>query len=255
MELLICVWITILGAVMGSFLGCMGYRIPNKIKTTYPSSFCGICEKQLKWYMNVPILSYLFLRGRCAYCKSKIGIIYFICEVLGALLFLGSFLLFGPSKDFLIAIVFICMFIVTIVSDFLYYYISDRVLIIGSICLITINYFFLSMDNFLNLILAAIIVFALMYGIKLLGNYMFRCESLGDGDIKLMAVITLGLGLLNSVIALFFAACTALIFTFFTYKRFKDGLIPFGPFLLIGCLIMVFAQSYITPYIIDLFAL
>ena len=51
---------------MGSFLGCMGYRIPNKIKTTYPSSFCSSCKKPLKWYMNIPLLSFILLKGKCA---------------------------------------------------------------------------------------------------------------------------------------------------------------------------------------------
>ena len=65
MEIIITIWLALIGAIMGSFLGCMGYRIPNKIKTTYPSSFCSSCKKPLKWFMNVPILSYIIQRGRC----------------------------------------------------------------------------------------------------------------------------------------------------------------------------------------------
>ena len=56
MQIMIIIFLTILGAIMGSFLGCMGYRIPNKIKTTYPSSFCADCGKPLKWYMNITII-------------------------------------------------------------------------------------------------------------------------------------------------------------------------------------------------------
>ena len=61
MEYLIIIILFIIGSIFGSFLGCMGYRIPNKIKTTYPPSFCENCKERLKWYMNIPILSYIFL--------------------------------------------------------------------------------------------------------------------------------------------------------------------------------------------------
>ena len=74
---IISICLFILGAIFGSFLSCMGYRIPNKIKTTYPSSFCPMCKKSLKWYMNIPIFSYIFQKGRCVYCHKKIGFIYF----------------------------------------------------------------------------------------------------------------------------------------------------------------------------------
>ena len=94
MDIIFTVWFAVLGAIMGSFLGCMGYRIPNKIKTTYPSSFCSSCKKSLKWYMNIPIISYIVQGGRCVYCKEKIGFIYFICEVLGALMFSLNYILF-----------------------------------------------------------------------------------------------------------------------------------------------------------------
>lgn len=76
MQIEIMILMTVLGAVMGSFLGCMGYRIPNKVKATSPRSFCNDCGKTLKWYMNIPILSYIFLKGRCAYCHKPINFIY-----------------------------------------------------------------------------------------------------------------------------------------------------------------------------------
>jgi len=94
MQIITIIFITILGAIMGSFLGCMGYRIPNKIKTTYPSSFCESCHHPLKWYMNIPILSYIFLKGKCAYCGKQIEFIYPFVEIAGASLFLCNYLLF-----------------------------------------------------------------------------------------------------------------------------------------------------------------
>lgn len=252
MYLYYCFLITILGALLGSFLACMGYRIPNKIKTTYPSSFCHNCKKPLKWYMNIPIISYIFLGGKCAYCKKKIGLLYFLCELLCSSLFLLSFLIFGFSMDFFVSIILICALIVTIVSDFNYYYISDRVLIISSILLIIVYLFFLNEVEIFRRVVSAIILFLVMVGIKILGNSMFHRESLGDGDIKLMGVIALGVGLINSFISLFFASLIALTFSIISIKKYNDGVIPFGPFLLIGALLVIYLSDYIMPFINNL---
>ena len=249
MNTLITIWLMIIGSIIGSFLGCMGYRIPNKIKTTYPSSFCTSCKKPLKWYMNVPILSYIFLHGKCAYCKKKIGFIYFLCELLGFLLFGLNYYLFGFTLNFFISTILVCILIVTIVSDFKYYYISDRVLIISYILLLVVKFIFLPYKTLLYDFSASIIVFLIMYGIKIMGNNMFNRESLGDGDIKLMAVLSLSLGLINSFIALFFASILGLIFSLAIIKKNNEGLIPFGPFLIMGSLIVIYFSSYINPLI------
>ncbi len=255
MEVIICIWLGLIGAIMGSFLGCMGYRIPNKIKTTYPSSFCSSCNKPLKWYMNIPIFSYIIQKGRCVYCKEKIGIIYFICEVLGLILFPLNYILFDFDLNFFISTILTCVLITTIVSDFKYYYISDRVLIVSGLCLLVVLYIFLSTSDFLMRLVSAVILFLVMIGLKILGNSMFNKESLGDGDIKLMAVIGLALGLLNSFIGLFFAAFIGLIFSLITIKKNKEGIIPFGPFILIGALIVIYLSNIITPYINSLLSL
>lgn len=255
MELLICIWILCLGAILGSFLGCMGYRIPNKIKTTYPSSFCASCNKSLKWYMNIPIISYLVLRGRCHFCKKKIGFIYFLCEVLGAVLFLGSYLLFGFSERFFLLIILICALIVTIVSDFLYFYISDRVLVLSYAFILVVLFAYRGVEEILVNIAASVIIFLVMIGIKLIGNQLFKKESLGDGDIKLMAVVGLTLGFLNSFVALFISACIALVYSLFVIKRNKNGMIPFGPFIIIGAIIVLCLTDYLDPFLIEFLSL
>lgn len=253
MDLFIITWLMIFGAIIGSFLGCMGYRIPNKIKTTYPSSFCSNCKTPLKWYMNVPIISYILLRGKCAYCKKDIGVIYFLCEVFGALLFGLNYLIFKFDINFFIATIMACVFIVTMVSDFEYYYISDRVLITSGLLLIIVSFIFLDASEAIMKVTSGVIMFVVMYGIKIMGNLMFKRESLGDGDIKLMGIIGLSVGLLNSFVSLFFGALTGLIYSIITIKKNKEGVIPFGPFLLIGSLIVIYFSSYITPYIEELF--
>lgn len=255
MEILIGIWITCLGAILGSFLGCMGYRIPNKIKTTYPSSFCSSCNKSLKWYMNIPVISYLVLKGKCAYCKKKIGMIYFICEIACALLFLISYLLFGFTERFFLLIVLTCALIVTIVSDFLYYYISDRVLVLSYASVLVVLFAYHGYEEIFMNIAASVIIFLVMIGIKLIGNQLFKKESLGDGDIKLMGVIGLTLGFLNSFVALFISSCLALIYSFIIMFKTKEGVIPFGPFIILGSMIVLFLLDYIDPFLIKFLSL
>ena len=254
-KLLISMILFILGSIMGSFLGCMGYRIPNKIKTTYPGSFCPKCKKSLKWFMNIPIISYIVQKGRCIYCKEKIGFIYFFTEVLCGLLFVINYLVFDFTIDFYISTIISCALIVTIISDFLYYYISDRVIVISWILILITLFYFLPSSDVIMRIVISIVSFLFMYGIKILGNSMFERESLGDGDIKLMAVIGLALGLLGTLISLVFASIIGLIFSIILIKKYKEGIIPFGPFLLIGCLLVLYLSKIILPYMEKLLSL
>lgn len=249
METIIIILITILGIIMGSFLGCMGYRIPNKIKTTFPPSFCNECKQPLKWYMNIPILSYIFLRGKCAYCKKPINFIYPFVEIASGLLFLCNYLMFDISFEFFISTILACILIVTIVSDFLYYYISDRVLVIGGIFILITLFVFKNYNDVFYSIISGTLLFIIMIGIKYLGNLIFKKESLGDGDIKLMAIVGLSLGIMNSLVCLFIASIIGLIFSTVAHKKIKDGIIPFGPFLLIGAIMVMYFSEYINYFI------
>jgi len=252
MNYLIIISLFILGSILGSFLGCIGYRIPNKIKTTYPPSFCEHCKEKLKWYMNIPIISYIFLKGKCHYCHKPIGFIYFLSEVLCGILFVTNYLVYGFSMNFFIGVVLTCILIVTIVSDFKYYYISDRVIILGIISLLIILFVFESKIYVFKSIMYSVIMFGIMYLIKLIGNFIFKRESLGDGDIKLMGVIGLALGLINGFVSLFIASVIGLIYSFINVKANKEGIIPFGPFLLIGSLITLYLSNYIVYFIDNL---
>lgn len=245
MEIIIIVLVTVLGAIMGSFLGCMGYRIPNKIKTTYPSSFCNECKHPLKWYMNIPIFSYIFLKGRCAYCKKPINFIYPFVEITCALLFLCNYLMFDISFEFFVSTILTCALMVTIISDFLYFYISDRVLIISGIALLINLICYLKSTDIFYYVISGAILFLLMLGIKYLGNILFKKESLGDGDIKLMAIIGLACGIMYGLVGLFLASIIGLVFSLIVSKRNKDGIIPFGPFLLISAIMVM----YFSPYV------
>ena len=238
MEVLISIMIFLFGICLGSFYCCIGYRIPNKISTVKPSSFCPNCKTPLKWYMNIPLFSFIFLKGKCAFCKEKISKMYFIIELLGGILFLSSYLYFGLTKEFFIMIVLVSMLLVTIVTDFKYYYISDRVIIIGTILILGIYIYYIGIKETSVYIASAIIMFLLMWVIKLLGDKAFKKESLGGGDIKLMIPLGLTLGLINAVTSLLISSSLALLASIIMLRKSEENIVPFGPFLLLGTIIM-----------------
>ena len=236
MQILILVFLGVLGAVLGSFYACMGYRIPNKISLSKPNSYCENCKKEIKWYMNIPVFSYIFLKGKCAYCKSKIDSLSFIVEVLTSFLFVIFYLRFGFNFSFFTSLVLISVLGVTIVSDFRYYYVSDRVVILGLISLLVIIYF--EKEYFVYKIISGFLMFLLIFLIKIIGDKAFKRESLGGGDIKLLGLIGLALGFYPSLISLIVSCSMTLVYYFLS--KISEREIPFGPFLLLGALLVLY---------------
>lgn len=237
MELITKIMIFVLGTCLGSFYACIGYRIPNKISLTKPNSFCPNCKKEIKWYMNIPLLSYILLKGKCAYCKSKIDSLSFIIELLTGTFFLGSYIMFGLGENFIISAIIISALMVTIVSDFEYYYISDRVIFISAILTLITRVFFNGFAESIKYILSSTMLFLMMLGLKTIGDKVLKKECLGGGDIKLMLLIGITLGFYYSLVSIFIGSLIALICSLIIMKKKNNEEIPYGPFLLIGTLI------------------
>lgn len=244
MEILIKTFIFIIGCCLGSFYACIGYRIPNKINIIKPGSFCNNCKKPLKWYMNIPLFSYIFLKGKCYYCKEKIGINSFIIELFTGLSFLLSYIIYGFSLEFFILIILLSILSVTLISDFKYYYISDRVIITGIILIYIVHFIFeKEYFNITDYTLSGLGMFILMLIIKIIGDKVFKRESLGGGDVKLMSIVGLTFGsIYTSLCSLFISSIIALVVSLLERKK-EENIIPYGPFLIIGTIIV---YIYIT---------
>lgn len=243
----------IFGLVFGSFYNVVGYRLPKGESLVKPGSHCPNCKHELNWYELIPVFSYLALRGKCLKCKKKISPFYMCFELLTGLLFLLSYLIFGLTIKTIIAITLSSLLVITMISDILFYIIEDKVLLVGGILLIIelfINHGYI--DNTFDVvkafkglgynILDGIIAFGIMYLIKLLGDFMFKRESMGGGDIKLMFIFGLTIGILNSIVSIFLASIIALPISLIIMKLKSTHEIPFGPFLSIAALILFFSQ-------------
>lgn len=238
MELYYSIILFIFGSVLGSFYNVVGYRVTKKESLLFPSSHCTSCNHKLGVLDLVPIFSYIFLRGKCRYCKEKISLFYPIIEFLTAIGFMFSYITYGFSLKMLLSIVFISMLVIVIVSDYLTMTIPDIILIVFSILILIVKILLVKEKIWIS-ILEAIGSFIFMFLLKLLGDKLFKRESLGGGDIKLLGVFGLTIGFPLSIVSLFLSAFIALPYALITLKNNKSHEIPFGPFLSIAAGIII----------------
>lgn len=239
----ICIFI--LGLVFGSFYNVVGYRLPNNMSIAFPASHCPNCNHKLKFYELIPVLSYIFLKGKCSSCKKRISIFYPFFELLTAILFTISYLIFGFNLKFLIALVFISVLIIVSISDLKYFIIPDEALIFGSIIMLIIyiiNTFTNDIGIYKGIIMPLLngaASFALLYLFKVLGDTLFKKESLGGGDIKLLFFIGLTLGFDMAIVTIFLAAFIALPISIISLIKNDNNILPFGPYLSIASIIIL----------------
>ena len=241
MNIYIYIIFFILGIVFGSFYNVLAYRISIKESIILPSSHCVYCKHKLKFLDLIPIFSYLFLGGKCRYCKKKISIIYPIIELLTGILFVLSYHLHGFSIEMGISIVFSSVALIVIASDIRYMIIEDIILIVGAIFIIVLN-FFLGFENIKTIIINGILTFVIVYLIKIIADFAFKKEAMGGGDVKLLAFIGMILPFPMALITLCASAFIAFPYAIYIYLSKKNHILPLGPFLCITALIFYFLK-------------
>lgn len=242
----------IFGLVLGSFYTVVGERMPEGKSIVSPPSHCPNCGHVLKFYELIPVFSFIFLRGKCSKCKSKIPVLSTLMELLTGILFLIAFLVFGISIKFFIALVFISMLIIIIVSDIRYMLIDDEVLIIASVLIFILSIFEYSIKDALLYVLYGIICFIVMFLIKILGDFIFKKESMGGGDIKLMFVFGLTMGIPSSIASIFLASFIGLPISLIMLKKNSSHELPFGPYLSIAAIILFLSQIDIVNILVNM---
>ena len=239
----------IFGIVFGSFYNVVAYRLPKGESLIKPASHCTKCNHQLGASELVPIFSYLFLKGKCKNCHDKISPFYTIFELITGILFLISYLIFGFSIEFYIAIIFSSMAVIVFISDYQTMIISDEVLITTIVLLLICFWIKGGVPLVKDALLNGLIAFGSMFLIKILGDFLFKKESMGGGDIKLMFIFGFLLGYELAIISIFIAAFIALPVSLIILFRKKSNIIPFGPFLCISALLLYFSQLNIDDLV------
>lgn len=250
MEIYYIIVFFIFGTILGSFYNVVGYRLPKGESIIFPSSHCTNCGHKLKPHELVPIFSFLFLKGKCSKCKQKISWFYTIFEILTGLLFVLCYLVFKDNIiDLVIALTFVSMIVIIFVSDFHYLIIPDAVLLISSIILLIELVIKNGFSNIYLPLLNGILSFISMYVIKLLGDFIFKKESMGGGDIKLLFVMGLVLGFPQALFSIFVGSLVGLPIAFIILLKKKDHVIPFGPLLGIGAIIVLLTKFNVIDFL------
>lgn len=244
---LICFFL--LGTVFGSFYNVLGFRIPRNESIVKPSSHCEKCGHELKWYELIPIFSFIFLHGRCRNCKEKLSILYPLTELFCGILFALSYYSFGFSLELIISLTLSSLLILVISSDMTYMIIPDRFTVISSIIIIIVKIFMIGIEETLTCILYGIISFSIMFAIMKLGNIFFHKECMGGGDVKLMFLVGLVIHPMLALLVIVIASVIALPASIIIYYKNREHAIPFGPFLVLGLLIIYFSKINLVDII------
>lgn len=248
-DVYIYTMIFIFGAVMGSFLDVLAVRLSNNESILWPSSHCHNCQHKLRWYELIPVISYIIQKGKTRCCKTKLPISYLIIEVVTGVLYMVAYHSFGFSYELIISLIFISSLIVIIVSDIEYMIILDEIIAISCILIIILELIFFGLEYTVYKIIAGILSFITMYVVKLIGDKLFKKESMGGGDIKLMFLFGIVIGYSLSICDIFLATFIAFPVAIYILIGRKDTIIPFGPFLAMAAILIHISKVDINSII------
>lgn len=219
----------VFGTIIGSFSNVCIYRIPLKQSIITPSSFCPSCKNPIKFYYNIPILSYIYLKGSCSSCHARIPFRYPLVEFLTGLIYIALYIKFGFSLRFFIFIILSTALVIIAFIDFEKRIIPDKITLPGIIIGLLLSFFTISFVNSLiGLFIGGGIFFLIAF---------IKRGGMGGGDIKLMAMIGSFLGWQGSLMTILISSIAGSIIGIILLLRKKKGIkdiIPFGPFLAFG---------------------
>lgn len=242
----------VLGLVFGNFLNVVIGRLPNHESLISPSSHCPKCGHPVRFYDNIPVISYLILKGQCRDCKNRISIQYPLVELLTGFIFIGLYHVYSLSWEFL-GFSILALFLITIaVIDLHSKLILNKLTIpafLFGILFITVFQF----ETLLNHVLAALAAGGFLFLLAWIGKLCFKKDSMGMGDVKLMMVTGIFMGFphvfLGLLIGIYIAAI--IILAGLLLKKIKLGdQIPFGPFIALGTLVyLLWGDTLIQWYL------
>jgi leader peptidase (prepilin peptidase)/N-methyltransferase len=240
-----------MGLLFGSFFNVLIWRIPRNENIAFPASHCPQCNRAIKPWENIPVISYIILKGKCAGCKTIISITYPLIEIITGICFLLAWFILSPQlttsyKDiipFVIKFSFLVLMIPVAVIDIKHYIIPDSISL--SLLVIALSASFLPGDiTPLQSLTGIAIGGGVLYGIGVLGKILFKKDAMGFGDVKLMAAAGALWGAQISAMGIIFGSFLGSLTgipLLLIKKLGKEHAIPFGPYLGAGLWLAVFA--------------
>jgi len=259
----------IFGSIVGSFLNVCIHRMPKGESVVWPRSHCPKCQKRIPGYDNIPFISFLLLRGKCRFCQAKISLRYPLVELLTAFLMLALYIRFGLNYEFFLYMVMLWGLIIATFVDIPHRIIPDEVsvggMIIGLIMVSITGFSFSPLKfNFSPMLKSGLgiitgggiiyltgVIFDLIY-FKLLKRPAINgeTESMGGGDVKLLAMIGAFVGPQRALLTFFLAPFLGMVIGLVNLMVKKDHTIPYGPFLSLAALVSLFWYDKIIQLIL-----
>ncbi len=249
------IFVIILGGLWGSFANVCIYRLPINKGVVSGRSFCPNCKKLITWKDNIPIISFLFLNGKCRNCKKKISPQYLLIELITILYFLVIYHLFGITITTLLFLILGLSFIIIFFID-LKHYIIPNVLTFSLMIIGFLKSFDPNLNpifpNFINSLIGGIFGYFVIWSIIYFYKQVRKKEGMGLGDAKLLSVIGFWFGWISIPFVIFLSSIIALLFVIPSLIKKSKKLsshIPFGPYIIIGTLIYLIFESNIQSVI------
>ena len=236
-----------MGSFIGSFLNVCIYRMPRERSVVYPPSNCPSCAKPIAWHDNIPLLSFLWLGGRCRHCRTPISSRYPIVELLTAASAVAVLARFGAGPVGFVYAALVCALITASFIDLEFQIIPDEIslggLVVGVLLSLLIPALHGTGSRLVALersVIGLLVGGGMLYATGLLGDLLFRKESMGGGDIKLLAMAGSILGWKLVLVTFFVSPMIALIPGLAVMIFKKSHVIPYGPFLSLGLVGAIF---------------
>jgi len=236
----------ILGSLWGSFSNVCIYRLPNSGNVAKGRSFCPICKNKIKWFDNIPFFSFLFLKGKCRQCTKPISFQYLVVELLSAISFVIIFHLYGISITTLLLLILSIFFIIIFFIDLKHFIIPNvltfPLMVIGFLKSFDPNLNQTIFPNYINSLIGGLFGYLIIWSIIFLYKNIRKKEGMGLGDAKLMAVIGFWFGWISIPFTIFISSTVALIIiipSLINQSKKMSSEIPFGPYIIIGCILYV----------------
>ena len=243
---LIAVTLFIFGLSIGSFANVCIYRLPKKQSVVFPASYCTTCSAPIRPLDNIPVISYLILRGKCRDCNNNISVTYPVIEIITALLLLAGFLKFGLTFDFLVYLLVAPALVIITAVDIKHQVIPDVITLPGlALGLAAGSYSIGYMNSFMGFLLGC----GLFYLLAILSN-----GGMGGGDIKYIAAAGAFVGWQKVLLIIFIGAVLGTFVGLFQIgfqKKTRKNIIPFGPLLAVATLITLFYGNLLIKLYID----
>ena len=250
---LLMIMAAILGACFGSFSNVLIYRLPRNLSVVGPRSFCPSCKKQVSWYDNIPLLSWILLRGKCRHCGTGISPRYLVLEIAGTFCALGAFARFGVTLEGASAALYLILLLDIAIIDWQHMIIPHTLTISGMVLGLAFSFFTAlgPVESALGLALGAGVILAVSYGYKLIRGVV----GMGGGDVMLMAMVGAFQGIWAVPAVLFGGAFMGTIYAVTVGRGQVAGetKLPFGTFLAAAALVVLLAGDWLWTTYLTLF--